>query len=228
MIHNIDSFFDFHAPSETTNDTTDDIDSYFHCEYKIEPENKEYSFERTLIYEEPSYTQQPKYQLRSRGKAADLLVKKPLQKEQMGNKSQSGVCESLGNDHEHSTKNIVKNYGNAIIGFGITKVALPYIEDKAEEYGINVAEFQKFMSTKKDSISGIDSLRSFLMENSKDTDQTRGFKAMFKHLAVVFIKYFSVNWIFNSKIKYKEAHLKFRNRMLRRILDPEHFTYLKS
>jgi hypothetical protein len=228
MSINIDNFFDFHVPSESTNDSVEDFDQYFFCETKIEaPETKEYNFERTLIYEDPSYMPQPKYQLRSRGKA-DALVKKPLQKEQIGGRSQSGVCESLGNDHEHSTKNIVKNYGNAIIGFGITKVALPYIQDKAEEYGVNVAEFQKFMSTKKDSISGIDSLRSFLMESNKDTEQTRGFKAMFKHLAVVFIKYFSVNWIFNSKIKYKEAHLKFRNRMLRRIMDPEHFTYLKS
>ncbi len=84
------------------------------------------------------------------------------------------------------------------------------------------------MSTKKDSISGIDSLRAYLMESPKDSEEMKKFKIIFTYLSEVFIKYFSVNWIFNSKIKYKEAHLKFRNKMLRRIRDPQHFTYLKG
>jgi hypothetical protein len=65
------------------------------------------------------------------------------------------------------------------------------------------------------------------MMDDEDDEYTRSYKRVFQGISKVFIKFFSVNWIFDGKLKYKNEHIKFRNRMLRRIEKPEMFTYLK-
>jgi hypothetical protein len=65
------------------------------------------------------------------------------------------------------------------------------------------------------------------MKAKSDTEKEMEFKNILKKLGEIFIKNFSVNWIFSGKMTYKEAHLKFRFKMLRRIRNPELFTYLK-
>jgi hypothetical protein len=124
MNFNIDMFFDSFEHSESTDVTFEEREIF------LFPPQHEYDFERKLISEEPSpnFEELPvSYHLRSRGKS-DLLVKKPLQKEAISLRKDVGAIQQTSGDHEHSTKNIVKNYGNAIIGFGISKASYDYVK----------------------------------------------------------------------------------------------------
>jgi hypothetical protein len=134
----------------------------------------------------------------------------------------------IGAEQTRQTKNIVKNYGNAIVGFAISSLAVPYLEHFSKHESFKISDFQKYFARKKGSISGISTFRTLLEESEKDTSIERVYKRIFRELAVVFVKYFSVNWIFSGKLKHKIAHLKFRYPILRRIQKPELFTYLKN
>jgi hypothetical protein len=61
-----------------------------------------------------------------------------------------------------------------------------------------------------------------------DSAQLAAFKRIYKRIGEIFIKFYSVNWIFNGRLNYKDAHLKFRNRMLRRLKNPDSFNHIKS
>jgi len=62
----------------------------------------------------------------------------------------------------------------------------------------------------------------------EDSKEVAAVKRGFAEVGEVFIKNFSVNWAFHSRVFHKEAHLKFRYKMLRRVRNPELFTYLKD
>jgi len=66
-----------------------------------------------------------------------------------------------------------------------------------------------------------------LLPEKNENPMITKFKRLFQVISEIFIKYFSVNWIFDSKVQYKQAHLKFRFKILRRIQNPELFTYLQ-
>ena len=127
-----------------------------------------------------------------------------------------------------STKNIVKNYGKAICGFAASNLALPYLEPLIGEQNVKYSDFVQYANKKKDTIDSIETFKSIFMATDRDCERIKKYKWIFQKLAEVFIKYFSVNWIFTGKITYKIAHLKFRFKILRRIQNPERFIYLKS
>jgi len=126
------------------------------------------------------------------------------------------------------TKNIVKNYGKAICTFAVSYPALPYLAVILEEQHLPLEQFVKYINQIKDSIDGLHHFRSILLINEDDSSELVAKKKAFIAIGKVFIKYFSVNWIYNSRVFHKEAHLKFRFKMLRRIQNPELFTYLKN
>ena len=124
-----------------------------------------------------------------------------------------------------STKNIAKNFGKAICNFSLSDLALTYLNPLLEEKEIEYKDFQRFVNKAKEKIKGILSFRSVLMTHEDDSPKAKALKEIFKAIGVVFIKYFSVNWIFHGKILHKKAHLNFRFKMLRRIQSPELFTF---
>lgn len=129
------------------------------------------------------------------------------------------------------SKNIVKNYGKAICAFASCKVSVPYIETIIENRGydgFNVKKFMDLMKQRKETTNSMESVRKLLMEEPGDTEEEIVFKKLFKELSILFMKYFAVNWIYSGKLVHKNAHLKFRFKMLRRIQRPEFFTYLKT
>ncbi len=129
------------------------------------------------------------------------------------------------------SKNIVKNYGKALCAFASSKLARPYIETviaKKGYEGVNKQKFMEQMKEKKETTNSMESLRRLLMESSEDNEEDLMFKTIFKEVSIIFMKYFSVNWIYSGKLVHKNAHLKFRFKMLRRIKNPEYFTYLKT
>lgn len=129
------------------------------------------------------------------------------------------------------SKNIIKNYGKAMCSFASSKMATPYIENIIAKLGykkINIPKFMEHMNRKKETTNSMESIRKLLMEEPGDTEEQRKWKTIFKELSIIFMKFFVVNWIYSGKLLHKNAHLKFRFKMFRRIRDPKHFTYLKS
>ncbi len=126
------------------------------------------------------------------------------------------------------TKNIVKNYGNAIAAFAVSPLAHPYLENELRTLRLTHSSFVGFVNRHKNKLRNINNLRNILIPDTEDSNEEISFKHLFKLMAEIFIKYFSVNWIFNGRVKHKEEHLKYRFKMLRRIQNPNLFTYLNE
>jgi len=77
-------------------------------------------------------------------------------------------------------------------------------------------------------VNSIEGLRGLLIRDARDDSEMNAYKIIFQEVCIVFLMFFSVNWIYDGKMVQKRAHLKFRFKMLRRIQDPEYFTYLKT
>jgi hypothetical protein len=126
-------------------------------------------------------------------------------------------------------KNIAINYGKAIASFAASPLAIPYLKSiLSKEEDVTIYQFQQFANREKSNIGGICSLRSVLVVGEEDDKKIAACKRLFKAIGEIFIKYFSVNWIMTGRLAHKMAYLKFRYKMLRRIQDPESFTYIKE
>ena len=123
-------------------------------------------------------------------------------------------------------KNVSKNYGRAICNFILSDISYPYLEDTMRRYGINDSEFIDYIRSRRGNLRGITEFRSMLLIQRKDSLQAQNFKLAFQQLSEVFVKYFAVNWIFSSKLDYKIDYVRCRPSLLRRIQNPELFTYL--
>ena len=127
-----------------------------------------------------------------------------------------------------SAKNIIKNYGRALQNFAVSNIVLPYLNPALEREEVSLKDFRKYFYSKKKQVRSIAGLRNLLLVSDEDDAQGASFKRIFQEISIIFIKYFSVNWIFSGKLLNKIAHLKCRFKMLRRIKSPENFTYLKG
>jgi hypothetical protein len=125
------------------------------------------------------------------------------------------------------SKNIVKNYARAMSSFAYSEISLPYLELLADEENVQVAGFHAWIQDNKENIDGIERLRWLLIPTPKDSAAIVGYKRIFQKLCIIFLKFFSVNWIYGGKLAHKQVHLNYRFKMLRRIKNPEDFTYLK-
>jgi len=124
------------------------------------------------------------------------------------------------------TKNIVINFGRAISTFVTSHLADTYLKPLAEKEQIDMNKFKDYVKSKKVTIGGISSFRMLLVPSDDDTPEEVAYKKVYGALAEIFMKYFSVNWIFHGRMGHKDVYLKYRFKMLRRIQNPESFTYL--
>lgn len=188
----------------------------------------EYSFKETINYtlnfEGPQLqihkiisSPEQKHQKRS-SSSTKKATKEPKKVSKKGSKT----------SQLNSAKNIVKNYGRAICSFALSDIALFYLEPLMKNKNIKLEEFKSYVSTGKERIDGISSFRSLLLVTSEDSVKIQEFKKILRDMSIIFIKDFSTNWIFSSKLLDKMSHLKCRFKMLRRVMQPEHFTYLKT
>jgi len=126
-----------------------------------------------------------------------------------------------------STKNLVINYGKAIASFAVSHLAVSYLEPILKREALTLQEFINFISQSKKTIGGIKSFRYLILTTEEDDERAAACKKVFREISMVFIKFFSVNWIMHGKVTHKDTYLKYRFKMLRRIQDPENFTYVK-
>ena len=122
-------------------------------------------------------------------------------------------------------KNMVKNYGKQCVIFAINTS-----EELLEEKGLIKKEIPQFKNYYKNNISGITNIESFrklLLATENDSLEIIKFKKVFQSVSIIFIMNFSMQWIFASaRIKDRHGHLFARFKMLRRVQNPENFTYI--
>jgi len=128
---------------------------------------------------------------------------------------------SLGN-------NVMKNYATAMVNFALSRMAEPYLARSSLIKSMPVQMFRQLLKAKKRSTISIKSFRDLLLINDNDSETARIVKALFQRSCEMFLKHFSVNWIYNSKLNDKQKYLKYRMKLLRRVQNPEQFTYLES
>jgi len=105
---------------------------------------------------------------------------------------------------------------------------MPYLQTILPKCGSNLSAFISFIKKKKKAANCIKKLREMLPSRVNQEGPNLAEKVAFQQLCVIFLKIFSVNWLFNSKIDNKQTHLGYRFKILRRVRDPDHFTYLKD
>ncbi len=127
-----------------------------------------------------------------------------------------------------SSDNIIKNYGRGMTKFALSSMAKPYLEEITEEHGVQMKAFLKFVRRKKQAANCIRKLREMLPIQADVNKSDYRHRVVFQEITIIFLKFFCVNWLFNSKIDGKLLHLNYRFKMLRRVRDPENFTYLKE
>ncbi len=147
--------------------------------------------------------------------------KAPAVKIEDGKSSPSQYKRSKGN-------NIMKNYCQAMISFALSPLADFYLLRENESRELGLEHFRQMLSAQKTKINCIKSLREVLLVEKSDSKEIQAFKKLFQVACKIFIKYFSVNWIYNGKLTDRVRYLEYRGKILRRIQDPEHFTFLKS
>ncbi len=127
-----------------------------------------------------------------------------------------------------SGDNIIKNYGRAMTNFAMSNLSKQYLISITNRLGITIKDFQDYIEKKKKSANCIKQLRNMLPLGEDPRDPDLDFKKAFQQICIVFLKFFCVNWLYSSKIAEKIAHLKYRFKIMRRIKNPQHFTYLKD
>jgi len=186
---------------------TSDMQSVF-------PEPKEQIKEEYVSYSEfeSQSTQTPRYFFHSSSPGKDSLPKK--------SQSESHQC--------YSGNNIMKNYCRGILNFALSRMAVTYLKPILAKYYMNLEDFRKFVNARKTKTNCIKKLREMLLIKPEDNHELAAVKSIFQEIAIIFLKYFVPNWIYNSKISDKYAHLRYRNKILRRVKNPHHFTYLQG
>lgn len=121
---------------------------------------------------------------------------------------------------------LVRNYAKALCSFAISPLAVPYLSILIEENfpgKVETHQFQRHIKTKKKKVSSISSFKKLLIVKKSDPEREKIHKKLFSEVSIIFLKCFAVNWIFSGKVQYKDEHLKFRHKMLRRVRNPELF-----
>jgi len=111
---------------------------------------------------------------------------------------------------------------------GLSKIAVFYLNPMLEQSQIDLETYLRFIKLRKNKINCIKQLRNVLLINHDDNDEIAALKTIFKDITIIFLKYFVPNWIYNSNITGKFAHLQYRLKMLRRVRNPLYFTYLQG
>ena len=162
-------------------------------------------------------------------------VKAPLPKQQKSPvmkpqepKVSSPVDKKSAQYKRSKGNNIMKNYCQAMISFSLSPLSDFYLAREPESKILSLERFRQILSAQKTKINCIKSLREALLIEPQDCAEVQSFKRLFQVTCKIFIKFFSVNWIYNGKLTERIKYLEYRGKILRRIEHPEHFTFLKS
>ncbi len=115
------------------------------------------------------------------------------------------------------TKNMIINYGKAIFSFAQSHLAKPYIQRYLKKEKIDRKAFNNFVDELRPRISGYKNFELVFQADEDDSQEMALYRNVLKMLGVVFMRYFSVNWIIHGKTTHKQVYLQHRFSILRRI-----------
>jgi len=138
----------------------------------------------------------------------------------------SNIGSHIPYQRKRPTKNIAINYGRAIVSFATSHISIPYVTPILKEMHLSLSGFITYMKKSRNTLKSMQALKNVLLVDPKDDKTIAAYKEVFQKVSEIFIKYFSVNWITHSKLTHKLVYLKYRNKMLRRVQNPECFTYI--
>ena len=204
--------------------------------YNLDPQNQEFTVKLEVKVEENSSTKesweedlpQVKIEYETIVKKEEFLDENQntfpvkLQGKKRGRKPKKPRVKPLP-----GIKNVVKNYGKAMCSFATSKIAEFYLNPITSEEKISMKGFTDWVQNHKEGVDGIESLRWLLLPKSEDDPLLSSYKRSFQKISEIFMKYFCVNWIYSGKLTHTETHLHFMHKMLRRVKNPELFTYLQ-
>eukprot|EP00330_Aristerostoma_sp_ATCC50986_P006148 CAMPEP_0114592912 /NCGR_PEP_ID=MMETSP0125-20121206/14616_1 /TAXON_ID=485358 ORGANISM="Aristerostoma sp., Strain ATCC 50986" /NCGR_SAMPLE_ID=MMETSP0125 /ASSEMBLY_ACC=CAM_ASM_000245 /LENGTH=221 /DNA_ID=CAMNT_0001791785 /DNA_START=32 /DNA_END=697 /DNA_ORIENTATION=+ len=174
----------------------------------------------------PPQKQSPKHSpIQKRSPINKGKILKDLRKDQASPKPEG---ENLTPVQFLFSKNIVRNYSKAICRFILSPVSDEYMCDiiKKDNLQVNAKTFKDYIKLQRKSLDCIPALKKLLIVEEYDDIEMAHTKKLFVEMALIFIKYFSVKWIFNSRLSYKFAYLKFRFSFERRLKNPELFNHM--
>jgi hypothetical protein len=102
-------------------------------------------------------------------------------------------------------------------------VASPYLQSTEKPDNLDLEGFYSFIKESRKRLKSLDDFRNLLIISSRDSQEVSEYKLLFQKIAIIFMKYFSVNWIFAGRVEAKMAYLKIRGNLLRRLKNPEFF-----
>lgn len=131
--------------------------------------------------------------------------------------SRSRVSISRGN--QTNLKLVMRNLTKAILDFSVSELSAPYLEQmqKHDEKNLRLDRFYEYINTQKEYLGYSKSLKELVVYGEGETEQEVLYKRVFKKIAVIFLKFFVVNWIFQSRIRNKDMYLRLRFKVLRMI-----------
>merc|ERR1712023_169172 len=87
-----------------------------------------------------------------------------------------------------------------------------YFHDLAKKFGFSFSfgEFQAYVKKERKSVESIPALKKLLTTDVMTSEREAQYKKLFIEMGIIFIKFYSVKWIYSSRLSYKHVYLKFR------------------
>jgi len=115
------------------------------------------------------------------------------------------------------SRNITSIFFKAICNFMISGPSLPYLQPALLKENVQFDEFYDFVNQVKIERSRLIDFISALKPHMNDSDKILACKRTMKLMTIVFVKYFSLGWIFQEQEGFKMPFLKMRFKLLKRI-----------
>lgn len=115
------------------------------------------------------------------------------------------------------TTQVIQKLIQAILDFILSELAMPYIEQiqKHENEHFSTASFCQYIRTQREYLGYSKNLKGLVLCAEGENEQEVAHKRVFRKIAVIFLKFFVVNWLFQSRLRNKEVYLKLRFKLLR-------------
>ncbi len=113
---------------------------------------------------------------------------------------------------------MMQNLTKGLILFILSDLALPYIEQirKLSADNFETDNFLDYVKTQKELSSNSNCFQALFLSNYGSILE-KIYKRTCQQIAVIFLKYFMVNWIFQSRLSNKQDYLRIRFKLIRMI-----------
>lgn len=112
---------------------------------------------------------------------------------------------------------VIRRLTQAILDFILSELAMPYIEQiqKHENESFSIKSFCEYIRNQREYLGYSRNLKGLVLCAEGENEQEVAYKRVFRKIAVIFLKFFVVNWLFQSRLRNKEVYLKLRFKLLR-------------